>query len=163
MNDCKYGYSVDENGIALTLLKSATDPDPTADQEEHEFTYAIYPHAGDWRCANIPKAAYEMNIPVAAEKAENGDNASVAEMFASVDSENVMIETVKGALHGEGTILRMYECFGKRTNVTLTIKAPFEKAIFTSLMEDDENEAKFEGDKLTITMKPYEIVTIRLV
>ena len=163
MNDCKYGYSVDENGIALTLLKSATDPDPTADQEEHEFTYAIYPHAGDWRCANVPKAAYEMNIPVAAEKAENGDNASVAEMFASVDSENVMIETVKGALHGEGTILRMYECFGKRTNVTLTVKVPFEKAIFTSLMEDDENEAKFEGDKLTLTMKPYEIVTIRLV
>ena len=77
--------------------------------------------------------------------------------------ENVMIETVKGALHGEGTILRMYECFGKRTNITLTVKAPFEKAVFTSLMEDDENEAKFEGDKLTITMKPYEIVTIRLV
>jgi len=30
-------------------------------------------------------------------------------------------------------------------------------------MEDDENEATFEGDKLTLTMKPYEIVTIRLV
>jgi len=163
MNDCKYGYSVDENGIALTLLKSATDPDPTADQEEHEFTYAIYPHAGDWREANVPKAAYEMNIPVDSEDAANGENGEIASTFAAVDQENVMIETIKGALHGEGTILRMYECFGKRTNVTLTVPAKFEKAVFTSLMEDDENEAIFENGKLTLTMKPYEIVTIRLV
>ena len=163
MNDCKYGYSVDENGVALTLVKSATDPDPTADQEEHEFTYSIYPHAGDWRNANVPKAAYEFNIPAACENACGGENAAVAPTFAAVDQENVMIETVKGALHGEGAILRMYECFGQRTNVTLTVPAPFEKAVFTSLMEDDETEAKFENGALTLTMKPYEIVTIRLV
>ncbi|MBQ5771697.1 MAG: alpha-mannosidase, partial [Clostridia bacterium] len=163
MNDCKYGHSVDENGIALTLVKSATNPDPTADQEEHEFTYAIYPHAGDWREANVPKAAYEMNIPVDSENAGNGDNAEIAPTFATVNKENIMIETVKGALHGEGTILRMYECFGKRTNVTLSVPANFEKALFTSLMEDDEAEANFENGSLTLTMKPYEIVTIRLV
>ncbi|MBQ5770558.1 MAG: hypothetical protein IIW08_05215, partial [Clostridia bacterium] len=70
---------------------------------------------------------------------------------------------VKGALHGEGAILRMYECFGKRTDVTLTVPAPFEKAVFTSLMEDDEAEAVFENGKLRLQMKPYEIVTLRIV
>ena len=37
MSDCKYGYSVDENGVALSLLKSATHPDPTADIGRHVF------------------------------------------------------------------------------------------------------------------------------
>lgn len=163
MNDCKYGYGVDENGISLSLVKSATDPDPTADQEEHDFTYSIYPHAGDWREANVPKAAYEFNIPVESKNASGGENKCVAPTFATVDQENVIIETVKGALHGEGAILRMYECFGKRTNVTLTVPAPFKKAVFTSLMEDDETEAHFENNTLKLQMKPYEIVSIRLV
>ncbi|MBQ3170293.1 MAG: alpha-mannosidase, partial [Clostridia bacterium] len=163
MNDCKYGYSVDENNIALTLVKSATNPDPTADQEMHEFSYSILPHDGDWRNGSIPVYAYEFNIPVLAVKAEGGDNMEIAPTFASVDQENVMIECVKGALHGEGSILRMYECYGKRTNVVLSVPEKFEKAVFTSLMEDDEKEAKFENGKLNIELKPYEIVTIRII
>ncbi|MDO4592429.1 MAG: glycoside hydrolase family 38 C-terminal domain-containing protein, partial [Comamonadaceae bacterium] len=31
MNDCKYGHSADDNGVALTLLKSSTVPNPEAD------------------------------------------------------------------------------------------------------------------------------------
>ena len=31
--------------MALTLIKSGIEPNPVADQEEHYFTYAIYPHA----------------------------------------------------------------------------------------------------------------------
>ena len=111
----------------------------------------------------MPKAAYEFNIPVESKNASGGENKCAAPTFATVDQENVIIETVKGALHGEGAILRMYECFGKRTNVTLTVPTPFKKAVFTSLMEDDETEAHFENNILNLQMKPYEIVTIRLV
>lgn len=63
LNDCKYGYSVDENnGMALTLLKSSTYPNPEADQEIHHFTYAMLPHAGDWRQAETPRNAYQLNV-----------------------------------------------------------------------------------------------------
>ena len=162
MNDCKYGYSVDENSMALTLLKSATDPDPTADQEMHEFTYSLYPHEGDWRNANVPRKAYEFNIPVAAVAASGAKEGTCVPSFAKIDVPNVMVETVKGALHGEGVIVRMYECFGARTRATLTLgKAP-ENAVFTSLMEDDENEAKFDGNQLKLEFKPYEIITVRI-
>ena len=41
LNDCKYGHSVKDSNIALTLIKSGTEPNPTTDQEEHVFTYAI--------------------------------------------------------------------------------------------------------------------------
>lgn len=45
LNDCKYGHSVHNGEMALTLIKSGTEPNPVADQEMHVFTYALYPHA----------------------------------------------------------------------------------------------------------------------
>lgn len=49
LNDCKYGHSVKDSDMALTLIKSGIEPNPVADQEEHYFTYAIYPHAENGR------------------------------------------------------------------------------------------------------------------
>ena len=162
MSDCKYGYSVDENDMALTMLKSATDPDETADIGKHIFSYALMPHTGDWKQADVPQRAYEFNIPLEAIALSGSGTEEAMASFAGVDKSNIMIETVKGALHGEGTIIRMYECKGARTNVTLTLgKAPNE-AVYTSLMEDDLEKAPFEGNELKLTMKPYEIVTIRV-
>lgn len=49
LNDCKYGHSVKDSVIGLTLIKSGIEPNPTTDQEVHHFTYAIYPHAENGR------------------------------------------------------------------------------------------------------------------
>lgn len=38
LNDCKYGCSVKNGVIGLSMLKSAIDPNPEADKEHHEFT-----------------------------------------------------------------------------------------------------------------------------
>ena len=51
LNDCKYGHSVKDGCIGLTLIKSGIEPNPTTDQEEHFFTYALYPHAEGWQQA----------------------------------------------------------------------------------------------------------------
>ena len=53
--------------MALTLIKSGIEPNPTADQEEHEFTYAIYPHAEGWRAAGTVDEAYKLNQPLTAQ------------------------------------------------------------------------------------------------
>ena len=166
LNDCKYGSSVDENAASLTLIKSATSPDPIADQCHHEFSYALYPHDGDFRMGNVPQMAYQFNIPVESfagngmgEKAEMGGSIS---SFAAVDQPNVLIESVKKALHGEGTIIRLYECFGKRTECTLSLSCAPKEACYASLMEDDLSAAPFAGNQLTFTLKPYEILTIRI-
>ena len=44
LNDCKYGHSVKDGCIGLTLIKSGIEPNPVTDQEVHTFTYALYPH-----------------------------------------------------------------------------------------------------------------------
>ncbi len=157
MNDCKYGHSADENGIALTLLKSSTEPNTEADQEEHVFTYAIMPHMGDWRAANTPDMACRLNIPVTA-AAGRAKGACVS--FAQVDQRNVMIESVKRALRGEETVVRLVEQFGQRARVRLTLGFGAKRAWLASLMEDKLEEIAVEDGAVVLEMKPYEIVTL---
>ncbi len=155
MNDCKYGHSADENGIALTLLKSSTEPNPEADQEEHVFTYSIMPHEGGWREANTPDMAYRLNVPVTA---AGGGQAMAS--FAKVDAKNVMIESVKRALAGEETVIRLYEGFGQRTKVRLTLGFEAEHVFMASMMEDKQEEIPVAGGVIELEIKPYEIVTL---
>ncbi|WP_205684190.1 alpha-mannosidase [Deinococcus sp. LM3] len=46
LNDSKYGHSALGGTLALTLLRGPMYPDPTADEGEHEFSYALFPTWG---------------------------------------------------------------------------------------------------------------------
>ncbi len=105
LNDCKYGYDIHDNVIRLSLLKSATSPDPQADQGEHRMTYSLLPHVGDWRTDVVP-AAYDLNDPLILRRVTGGatDTANVSALtsLVSVSAPNVIIETVKYAEDGNG-------------------------------------------------------------
>ena len=160
MNDCKYGYSVDENSIALTLLKSSTYPNPDADQEIHHFTYSILPHQGDWRCADTPSEAYRLNVPLIASAGSGTD--ALLPSLAAVDQPNVKIEVVKQQLDGEDIIIRMYECFGARTNATLSLGFEPSSVKVANMLEDDLYDAEYCGKDISFTLKPYEILTLKI-
>ena len=160
LNDCKYGHSVKDSNIALTLIKSGIEPNPTTDYEEHFFTYALYPHAEGWRAAGTVKEAYMLNQPLIA---VNGGEAQKSSSFASVDKENVILETIKKAEDGEGTILRMYESENAKTNAWLTVNRRFAKAYICNLLEEAETEAEVDGNRIAVPIKPYEIVTVKIV
>lgn len=159
LNDCKYGHSVQDSDMALTLVKSGIEPNPTTDQEEHEFTYAIYPHAEGWRAAGTVDEAYKLNQPLVAElETENRG----AYSFASVDRPNVVLETVKRAEDGDGIVVRMYESENALTKAKLTVNADFEKAYICNLLEETEGEAAVNGNVIDVVLKPYEVVTVLL-
>ncbi|XP_045569898.1 alpha-mannosidase 2C1, partial [Salmo salar] len=44
LNDSKYGYSVYQNTLTLSLLRAPKAPDANADMGSHQFTYAVMPH-----------------------------------------------------------------------------------------------------------------------
>ena len=64
LNNCKYGHDIQDGDMRLTLLKSGTHPWTETDQEEHFFTYSIYPHMGTWKEAHTVQKAYELNQPL---------------------------------------------------------------------------------------------------
>ena len=159
LNDCKYGHSVKDSNMALTLIKSGIEPNPVTDQEEHVFTYAIYPHAEGWRAAGTVAEAYKLNQPLLVQPgAEAGKNYS----FASVNRPNVVIETIKQAESGRGTVIRMYESENSLTRARLTVNKPFEKAWICNLLEEEESKAHAEGNVIDVTLKPYEVVTVKI-
>ena len=160
LNDCKYGHSVKDANMALTLIKSGIEPNPTTDQEEHDFIYAIYPHAEGWRAAGTVAEAYKLNQPLLVQP-----QAKALEVFsyASVTNANVIIETIKRAEDGEGTVIRMYESENAYTKTKLTMNADFKKAFICNLLEETENEAVVSGKEIEVVLKPYEVVTVKIV
>ena len=97
LNDCKYGYSCEENKLSITLLKAPTYPDPTADRGEHTFTYSVFPHKGSDLMATVKEAA-KLNNPMSAKEiGKNEGNAPERFGFASTDGRSTVVETIKQA------------------------------------------------------------------
>jgi alpha-mannosidase len=162
LNDSKYGYDVLHNVMRLSLLKSATMPDPIADQGEHRMVYSLLPHTGDWR-NGVPENAYDLNDPVILRPVSGASGDATTHQLVSVDSRNAVIETVKQAEDGEGLIVRLYEGERNRGPVTLKVGFPVMAAYHCNLLEENQNELTVENDQITLTLRPYEIATLRIV
>ncbi|MEZ4590757.1 MAG: glycoside hydrolase family 38 C-terminal domain-containing protein [Chloroflexota bacterium] len=168
LNDCKYGHDIqdktpDGGHIRLTLLRSPTDPDPEADQGEHTFRYSLLPHAGRWGAETI-RQAYALNDPLrvyAAGGAAAGEPRALASLVA-VDAPNVVIETVKLAEDGQDLIVRLYECRRQRGEVTVRFGVGVTAVSLTNLLEEPETALPHEGSSVTLAIKPYQIITLRV-
>lgn len=178
LNDCKYGHDIQDNVIRLSLLRSPTHPDPEADQGQHRFAYSLLPHAGSWGEETV-RAAYALNDPlIVAERKVGVQRGRGAEeqvilnlqpptpspqSLVSADRPNIVIETVKQAEDGNGVIVRLYESQRQRGPVMLTAGFDLHSAWRTNLLEENEDELAASGNQVTFFVKPYEIVTLRLV
>lgn len=159
LNDCKYGHSVKDGCIGLTLIKSGIEPNPVTDQEVHTFTYALYPHQEGWQAGGTVPQAYFLNQPALAVA---GGSADAGVSLAGVDVPNVVLETVKQAEDGDGVILRLYECENAKTPVTLTWNKPFAIAEADNCIEEKTGDVEVSGNQIRFTIKPYEVKTIRI-
>jgi alpha-mannosidase len=166
LNDCKYGHDIHNNVMRITLLRSPTMPDPMADFGEHQFKYGFYPHAGLWN-EETPREAYLLNDPIIvfkskAEGRRSEKPASSLQSLLSASSPNVIIETVKRAEDGDGIIVRLYESQRKRGPVQVRAGFGVAAAWTTNLLEENESELGVQNDVIQLTLKPYQIMTIRL-
>lgn len=161
LNDCKYGHSIKDSSMAITLIKSGIEPNPTTDQEEHFFTYALYPHAGNWRTAAVVEEAYKLNQPA---YAVAGGVPGARASYASVNKSNIILETIKLAEDGNGVILRLYECDNALTKARLSLEkiASIARIEECNLIEEKLAEVEKTGDGFDFTIKPYEIKSFRL-
>jgi alpha-mannosidase len=163
LNDCKYGHDIHGNVIRLSLLRSPTAPDPMADLGEHRFTYSLLPHAGGWGEETV-RQAYALNDPLLVWTADHPAGTGLRPLapLVSCPVPNIVIETIKRAEDGDGLIVRLYECQRRRGLVTLQTAFPLQAAWVTDLLEENQQELAVEGDRLTLPVRPFQIVTLRL-
>ena len=163
LNDCKYGVGVRNGVIGMSMLKSAIHPNPEADKELHEFTYSIYPHQGGWREAGTVKQAYQINNPLTYSWKENEEGTLAPEYsLVSSDQDNAVIEVVKKAEDSDAVIVRLYECYNRRTPVTLIFGKELTSVVECNMMEEGADLVEFTGNQATFEMKPYEIKTLKV-
>jgi len=167
LNDCKYGHDIRDNSpqggvMRISLLRSPTMPDPEADQGEHRFAYSLLPHAGSWGETTIAQA-YALNDPLIVVEPES--QASVLQPISLLSAEpaNIVVETIKRAEDGNGLIVRLYESQRRRGQVRLQLGFKLGSAWRTNLLEENQAALTPDGNTLNLSVRPYEIVTLRLV
>ena len=159
LNDCKYGISVNGNDMRLTLHKGGCRPDPGGDKGVHRFTYSLLVHETGFGTKAVIKPAYELNFP-ALTFAGSAD-CKYAGSLLSVDTDNVIVESVKPAEDKNGFIARVYETEGSHTICKLSFN-PSLKSVFKTDMLEYGDAPVITGDgSVELKFRPFEIKTLR--
>jgi alpha-mannosidase len=183
LNDCKYGHKVKGNVLDLNLLRSVPYPgarvvedsevepgephhaytDQCEKNAYHHFTYALYPHSGDYVQGGVIRAGYALNVPLRVVPVEVHEGSEPREAsFLEIDAENVIIEAVKKAEDNDDIIIRLYEAEHKGTSATLCFGFPVKSVVATNLMEEVLETLDVEDGTVALTFKPFEIKTLRV-
>lgn len=73
----------------------------------------------------------------------------------------MIVETVKRAENGDGIVIRMYEAYKERKTVQIAIPEA-QEVVLCDLEENEIEKVRLEGDIATFSVKPFEIVTIKV-
>ncbi|NIM58490.1 MAG: hypothetical protein GTO16_06040 [Candidatus Aminicenantes bacterium] len=164
LNDSKYGYDIKDNVMRLTLLRSPLWPDPMADKGKHKFSYALYPHKGDWKEADTVLRGYEFNYPLQPFITDShpGEYPPSFSFFKPSPS-NIILATIKKAEDRESLILRLYESEGTETEALIEFFHRPDKIYELDLMENRLHSVPFEENSISLKFGKSEIKTLEFV
>ncbi len=167
LNDCKYGYDSQPHQLRLTLLRSPNWPDPEADQGFHEFTYALYPHAGSWESAHTVRRGYELNLPMevillANDEEKSNKSLSPVGSLLDLSAENLILMAFKQAEDDpQQWILRCYECHGQTANLQLQSDLGLTVGESVDLLERLP-KPEFSSTQQSFTIQPWKIRSFKV-
>jgi alpha-mannosidase len=149
--------------MSLSLLRGPLNPDPQSDQEEHVFTYALYPHCGTWREARTMQEAADLNDRVEAvvTDAHEGD-LPASHSFMSVNSPRVTLEALKRAQDTDALVVRLVERHGASGPVEVTFAGGVTAISECDLLERNDVPLAGECTSVVLEMKPFEIRTLKV-
>lgn len=163
INDSKYGYDIKGNLMRLSLLRAPLAPDPMCDRGYQDFSYAVYPHKGDWRQAQTTRRAIEYNEPLLVFRtAAHKGSLSPKMSFVQAAPENVILNVVKQAEDSKAWIVRLYETHGSTAQATVSFFQKIKTVEEVDLVEINPKKCAVKGQGFQFTIKPYEIRTFRV-
>lgn len=148
----------------------------------HHIRYAIFPHSGPLGSNTIRKAR-NFNTPLQIHTFSSSTSTEgfrrKRELFSSISlagSSSLVLDTIKrgeddedvsrGELpkrKGRSLIVRIYESLGGRARGSLSFyPLPINSVWKTNLLEDDEEELKFQSGRVEVQLRAFEVATFRL-
>jgi alpha-mannosidase len=161
LNDCKYGHDIRGSVMRLSLLRAPTHPDPTADRGRHQFTYALMPHAGDFRQAGVIAAAEDLNAPLRIVRGKLPDG-SRRRSLIEVDTPQVIVEAIKLAEDSDAAIVRLYEGWGGRCHAKVRTTLTASRAYLCDLLERNLEELPVRDGVVDLDLTPFKILTLKV-
>jgi len=165
LNNGRYGHGLFDGAVRVSLARAANYPDPNADRGHHEVTLAILPHGAG--LAEVRDAAARLNAPLRVVDSGTGDAvATPVVTVTGADGANapgVEVDAVKLADDGSGDlIVRLHEAVGNRTRIALASVGRITDAWRCNLLEEVETGEEVGDGVVTLTLRPFQIVTLRL-
>lgn len=158
LNDCKYGISMNDNELQLTLLRAPASPEMRADNGNHTFTYAFTAWEGAFVDSSVVAEAYDLNVPAQVA----GGTVDAFSAF-SVDAKNVFIDTVKPAEDGSGDIIvRLYEAMNADTECAVSLNISADKIWSCDMLENNLEELSMEDGSVKLHFHTFEVKTLRI-
>lgn len=164
LDDCKYGSDKpSDHELRLTLLyspevrKASFKDQHSQDWGRHEFTYALYAHAGDWRAGRSEWQARRLNQPLRAFQAEPHPGAlGRTWSLLSLDTGQVDVRAVKLAEENNEIIVRVQELWGQEApDVRLRFAAPIQAAREVDGQERPIGPARIVDGALSFALSPF--------
>jgi alpha-mannosidase len=168
-----------ERPIALTLLRSFIRAVLTSGNEggeiqgRHEFHYRIVPLSGKPAVARLCRLGQQLAGGIRAVQQENRDivgrpdaapperTLPAAQSFMTVDRPDVVVTAVHKRTGDEAVAVRMFNPTDRSIESTLTTAAIRGEATIADLSGAALAPAAREGDKVRVSLKPRQIVTIQ--
>ncbi|MEG4638734.1 alpha-mannosidase, partial [Microcoleus sp. Aus8_D4] len=169
LNDCKYGCDIQPNQIRLTLLRSSTWPDEQADVGVSEFTYAVYPHAGNWQDANTVRHGYELNLPLLVKvlpqlQQKRDRTLPAVGKLLDLSAENLVLIAFKQSEDDANVwILRCCESEGKQSVLALDSDLGLEILESVDLLERPANLSEKLPQSGSFKIEPWKIASFAVV
>lgn len=157
----KFGCHVRDNEMDLNLLRSPADVDPLADLGEHEYSYAVYFHGGDYAGSRLWQAAEAFCADLLCLEVPALVN-PLPRPPVRLLSDTVTLDWIKPAESGGGLVVRLHECAGGSAEATFL--APGHHLWSgCDLLENPlpDSEAQPIGERgIRLSFKPFQIKTL---
>jgi len=146
------------------------------ERKTHVFDYALLPHAGNWRDADLVRCGYEFNnplIPLQVNQSKGELPSSYS--FFSTEGAKTVITALKPKSAGNeaflrnkstdasnGVIVRLYESEGQTGELTVRSGLPISKAESVNLVERSPQPLPSDANSVQLPLTPNSIETLQL-
>jgi alpha-mannosidase len=164
------GNNVADGTLMVSLMRSVASYEQGAPTDyglelgvKRTFDYAIVPHEGDWRAAEVYRAGWEFNNPLLVRKvAVHAGSLPKRWGLLEVSQRDAVVSALKPGRDGR-VVLRVYEAAGHPSSaVKIKLNAAISSLREVNLLEDGSGELKTANDAFQFDLGPYQIKTFSL-
>jgi alpha-mannosidase len=123
LNDSKYGYSLTDSTLRVSLIRSSYEPDMLPEIGEHAIRLAVAPHGDSLSVSDLTRlgAAFNHPLEVIGTDIHKGNFTATSDALVACKQDNVLIVALKKAEDSDDIILHLLETAGRATTAEVKL------------------------------------------